>query len=278
MNEPQQPWQETGPYNAYGAPAYLPTPPKKRSALPTIIGVVVLVALVAGGAIVFVTGQKKDGGVVASVVDTTSTPTTTQPSGDRDGDGLSDEDEARYKTNSSKPDTDGDGFTDGVEVSKGYNPNGAGKLTTGAVAPTTPTTPTEPPTLAQSGVALSTAYGGGSYTCQVTGGVTKPNTVTVKIKDGKVRQETPLEGSTVIFIVDGTKFFMNGFKEGKWLELEYDAANGVASGPGANVKGGIFSSEALVLAAKPTAVSCEEANWSDAEFQVPAEALLTQEQ
>jgi hypothetical protein len=241
-----------------------------------VIGIVVLVALIAGGAVVFATRQKKDGDVTASVVDTTATTTTTQSGGDRDGDGLSDEDEESYKTNPSKPDTDGDGFTDGMEVSNGYNPNGAGKLTTGAV-PTAPTTPsTEQPKLAQSGVPLSTVYAGGSYTCQVTGGVTKTNTVTVKVKDGKVRQETPLNGSTVIFIVNGSTFYMNGFADGKWLELGYDASTGEASGPGANVSGGIFATEALVLAAKPTSVNCEEANWSDSEFEVPAESLLKQ--
>lgn len=48
---------------------------------------------------------------------------------DTDGDGLSDYDEAKvYKSNPLKPDSDGDGSTDGIEVEKGYNPNGPGKL------------------------------------------------------------------------------------------------------------------------------------------------------
>ena len=70
---------------------------------------------------------------------------------DTDGDNLTDAEEAQYKTNPLKSDTDddgltdyeevkvygadpnvadtdGDGFSDGVEVSKGYNPKGAGKL------------------------------------------------------------------------------------------------------------------------------------------------------
>lgn len=70
---------------------------------------------------------------------------------DGDGDGLTDEEEARYGTSSRKPDTDNDGlfdreevlvyktnplspdtdgdtYTDGSEVQKGYNPNGQGKL------------------------------------------------------------------------------------------------------------------------------------------------------
>jgi hypothetical protein len=48
---------------------------------------------------------------------------------DTDADGLSDRQEVQvYKTNPLNPDTDGDGFNDGDEVSKGYDPNGPGKL------------------------------------------------------------------------------------------------------------------------------------------------------
>lgn len=48
---------------------------------------------------------------------------------DSDSDGLYDREEVRvYKTNPLNPDTDGDGFLDGIEVDKGYNPKGEGKL------------------------------------------------------------------------------------------------------------------------------------------------------
>ncbi len=48
---------------------------------------------------------------------------------DTDGDGLGDREEVEvYGTNPLKADTDGDGYLDGEEVSKGYNPNGTGKL------------------------------------------------------------------------------------------------------------------------------------------------------
>lgn len=48
---------------------------------------------------------------------------------DTDDDGLNDYQEVKiYKTNPLKADTDGDGFKDGGEVTKGYNPNGEGKL------------------------------------------------------------------------------------------------------------------------------------------------------
>lgn len=41
---------------------------------------------------------------------------------DTDRDGLSDEDEKRFKSNPRKKDTDGDGYLDGLEVGHGYSP------------------------------------------------------------------------------------------------------------------------------------------------------------
>lgn len=41
---------------------------------------------------------------------------------DSDQDGLSNEEEKLYGTDSNNPDTDGDGYSDGVEVKSGYNP------------------------------------------------------------------------------------------------------------------------------------------------------------
>ncbi len=50
---------------------------------------------------------------------------------DTDGDGLSDKAEIeQYKTDPKKADTDGDTFWDGVELMKGYNPLGPGRLPT----------------------------------------------------------------------------------------------------------------------------------------------------
>ena len=48
---------------------------------------------------------------------------------DTDGDGLTDYEEVSiYHTNPLNADTDGDGFNDGIEVRRGYNPLGPGKL------------------------------------------------------------------------------------------------------------------------------------------------------
>lgn len=50
---------------------------------------------------------------------------------DSDADGITDYNEINtFHTDPAKKDTDGDGFADGYEVSKGYNPNGPGKLET----------------------------------------------------------------------------------------------------------------------------------------------------
>lgn len=48
---------------------------------------------------------------------------------DSDGDTLTDMTEINvYKTDPNNPDTDGDGFWDGLEIIKGFNPRGEGKL------------------------------------------------------------------------------------------------------------------------------------------------------
>lgn len=52
----------------------------------------------------------------------------TPPTDDGDLDGLSNEKEQFYGTDPNNPDTDSDGYTDGSEVTNGYNPNGEGAL------------------------------------------------------------------------------------------------------------------------------------------------------
>ncbi len=47
---------------------------------------------------------------------------------DADEDGLTDEQEVEYGTDSANPDSDGDGYLDGSEVDAGYNPLGSGRL------------------------------------------------------------------------------------------------------------------------------------------------------
>ncbi len=57
---------------------------------------------------------------------------------DTDSDGLTDGDEVKkWKTDPLNPDSDSDGFLDGVEVKNGYNPLGAGKLSTSTVSAAT---------------------------------------------------------------------------------------------------------------------------------------------
>jgi Na+-transporting methylmalonyl-CoA/oxaloacetate decarboxylase gamma subunit len=73
----------------------------------------------------------------ASSSQATSTAATTESSQaavviasstDSDNDGLTDPEEAILGTNKDKADTDGDGYSDLAEFAKGYNPNGAGKI------------------------------------------------------------------------------------------------------------------------------------------------------
>lgn len=54
---------------------------------------------------------------------------TSPTSTDTDNDGLMDRDEIQsYQTNPLKADTDGDGYKDGYEVRRGYSPKGKGRL------------------------------------------------------------------------------------------------------------------------------------------------------
>lgn len=98
-----------------------------------IIGILVLLIVgVAGGAVVLVLNRLRQG------AETTPGETTSQgqlpgaqpggqqqvtnPTGDDDGDGLSNSDERVWGTSASNADTDGDGFKDGAEVQSRHNP------------------------------------------------------------------------------------------------------------------------------------------------------------
>jgi len=71
------------------------------------------------------TDSDKDG--LSDTEENTLGTNTMEP--DSDNDQLSDREEVRvYLTDPLNPDSDGDGYLDGAEVSKGYNPKGAGTL------------------------------------------------------------------------------------------------------------------------------------------------------
>jgi len=260
-------------------PQYYAVPPRPAKRSPWgLIAVIGLGAVLVGGAFYFLSNQPAV--QQASLVETAPPDSQAQNNSedgdaDPDGDGLTNSEEERYGSNPTEADTDKDGFSDGDEVSNGYNPNGAGKLSADLPEPDQVSEPTQGPTT--SGIALSEVFGGsGSYTCSITGGVSNPNTVTLKVKDGRVRQETPIEDTTLVMVIDGRDFYMSGFEGGNYIKLDFEVANGVASGEGATVSDGIFGSEALVLATKPTAVSCEEANWPNGEFVVDESLIINQ--
>lgn len=98
-----------------------------------IIGILILLIVgVAGGVVVLVLNRLRQG------AETTATPApgaqgqlpgaqsggqqVANPTGDDDGDGLSNADERQWGTNPNNRDTDGDGFVDGEEVRNRHNP------------------------------------------------------------------------------------------------------------------------------------------------------------
>ena len=262
------------------APYFTP-PTKKRSGFWKITTGIVI----AGVAVLVIwTVFSRDGGksdtpaTVLNAADSGTNPST-DDSADPDGDNLTNADEKKYSTNPNDPDTDKDGFNDGHEVANGYNPNGSGRLSVDAPTDSPITTDPNRQTLVNnpelSGEPLSKVYSGkGSFVCKVTGGQTEQNTVTVKVKDGKVRQETPVNGSTLVFVIKGREFYMSGFEGGKYLKLEFDITTGIATGESARVRNGIFASEPLILASDPLKASCEAATLSDSDFEISADQLV----
>ncbi len=119
-------------------------PKKKKPVL--FAGIIIVAVLVLGGVGYFVfTGLSKKptntsntttqanqasntANTTNTATNTTNTPTVNDPTGDPDGDALTNQEEARYGTDPNNPDSDGDTFKDGAEVEKGFNPLGAGKL------------------------------------------------------------------------------------------------------------------------------------------------------
>jgi hypothetical protein len=267
---------------------YAPPTPERRSGTWWKVLTAVVVVSIAGISLwtVMTRRSQPQADPQASAVATLTEETTgssevpqEEAASDLDKDGLSTQEEKTYGTNPEDADTDRDGYQDGIEVKNGYNPNGAGRLSLEAEPTETTTEDPNRRILVEraeiSGVPLAQVFAEkGSNVCQVTGGETQPNTVTVKVKDRMVRQETPINGSTLVMIVRGKDFFLSGFEGGKSLKLSFDPTTGIASGEGAQVKGGIFASEALILGSDPTSVSCEQANLANSEFEVAPEQLV----
>ncbi len=134
----------------------------RQKVLIFFLSLVILAAVGVGGYFVYskffagqVAADKEESTIIPTDSETTTSPTTTNivTGGfvDGDNDGLSDEEEASYNTDSMNPDTDGDGlfdreeikiygtdpmnpdtdedgYLDGEEVKGGYNPLGPGRL------------------------------------------------------------------------------------------------------------------------------------------------------
>ena len=270
-------------------PPYMSVPQKKRGGFWKATTLVVFVAALGLIGWTWVSGGFKSEDQTAPTASALTAGTDAQsdqaalpedPQSDADNDGLSLFDEERYGTNPGDADTDRDGYSDGQEVLNGYNPNGAGRLSIdvkpSGAAEVDPNRTTLSPAPEISGVPLSQVYSGsGAYVCRVEGGQQEKNIVTVKVRGTSVRQETPVNGSTMVFIVNDQKtLYLSSFEGSKILELNFDPATATASGNGATIRGGIFANENLVLAANPTSIACEEATLSEKEFSVEPDQIL----
>ncbi len=96
-----------------------------------IIILAVLIIGIVGGTVALVLSRLRPSRPADSTITTptdglqeaqTGSQNIIDPNGDRDGDGLSNADEAIWGTDNNKSDTDGDGFLDGEEVKANHNP------------------------------------------------------------------------------------------------------------------------------------------------------------
>lgn len=197
------------------------------------------------------------------------------PDEDTDSDGLKNSEEEFYGSDPLDPDTDNDGYKDGEEVKNGFNPLGAGKLNTKdgkAVGEF-------------SGVSLEEVFAGnGGYICKMsldTGEV--PMKVTLKVKDGKIRQELSPQVQNVdssqldkiVLIKNGSNvFFGSGDNNNGWLRLTYDEQKKAWYSPGVTISGGLFLTRQDVVDAKPEKVECSPAQIEEREFIIAPEYII----
>jgi len=264
---------------------YVQPKAKKKNRFWGVITIVVLVGVVLLIIWTFFTrgndSQDSSSLTASSISSTTTFEENNDPSQDPDSDGLTNKQEEQYGTNPSESDTDKDGFSDGEEIKNGYNPNGPGRLEvegeTGSLSNNQDSNQQQSNSEAEfTGVPLDQVFSGSgeSYICSITGGTTEVNTVTLNVKGDKIRQETPVNGETLVMIVDGTTFYMSGFKGGKFIKLNYDPEAGVATGEGAQVKNGIFTSEKHILNTHLVKVDCQQELVPDSVFTVSEDLLV----
>lgn len=95
-----------------------------------VIGILILLIVgVLGGTVALIISRLRTPRDVVQTPQTSSLPSAdtggqqvVDPTGDSDGDGLTNADEKLWSTNPVLPDTDGDGFKDGEEVAANHNP------------------------------------------------------------------------------------------------------------------------------------------------------------
>ncbi len=97
-----------------------------------ILGIILGVGILAAGVYIYITRKAEEPAPLLLEEEKIGALPKTEEitKKDSDLDGLPDEEEAKYGTDSFNPDTDGDGWLDGEEVRNGYNPLGGGRLDT----------------------------------------------------------------------------------------------------------------------------------------------------
>jgi hypothetical protein len=252
----------SGPQNVSGK-----WPLRKKLA---ILGVAVVV-LLAGGSGYWYYAQH--GKAVAG--DTSQNLAQTDPQGDPDGDGLSNEKEAYYGTDANDPDSDNDGYSDGEEVASGHNPIGSGKLNKkgGSVVGD------------YSGVSLETVFAGeGSYLCNMSmSQQDTPVKIVLKVSGKNIRQEMipnfPNENNSrldpiVLVKNDQAVFFGSGSNDKGWLKLTYDNTAKAWTAAGVSLSGGLFISPEEVRKAEPDKVECNAAELQPSEFAIAEKYII----
>ncbi len=235
-----------------------------------ILGIAVLALGLIGSGYLYWNKQRQ---VVAG--DASKNLAQTDPKGDVDNDGLTNEQEKYYGSDPLDPDSDNDGYSDGEEVKSSHNPIGAGKLIQkgGSV------------TGDYSGISLQQVFSGkGSYLCNMSlDQQDTPMKVALKVKGSNIRQEmipnfpnvSNDQLDPIVLIRNGADvFFGSGENNKGWLKLSYNEKDKSWSSPGVTISGGLFVSPEEVQKANPEKVECESLEIEDSEFAVPAKYII----
>lgn len=199
----------------------------------------------------------------------------TDPKGDPDKDGLTNEQEAYYGTDANDPDSDNDGYSDGQEVASSHNPLGSGKLNKKGAEVVGD----------YSGVSLEKVFSAdGSYLCNISlSQQDTPVKIVLKVQGEKIRQEMIPNFpdvnndnlNPIVLVKNGSDiYFGSGSNDKGWLKLAYDEKNKAWTAAGVSLAGGLFISPEEVRKAEPEKVECKEAELQPSEFVIQSKYII----